>query len=193
MNSKNIVPIEKDKILCTCMKCLKEGKKEDMHIIHIPEMGYGSGFDGFDTLVILCDDCYKESTKDIPHLWDMEEKTRIVVYKENDHLTDEEREANKTSTKTYAEDYLVPIDMQNDVIYTEDCENHFDEYKYEDEMFAYIRSLPLQSQELVYNRLDRGLFSRGGHDPQDWIDYYLNELSPEKCKKNYWVYRGENK
>ena len=66
MNSKNIVPIKQEKIGCTCMKCLKEHKEEEMHLIHIPAMGYGSGFDGFDALIILCDDCYKDSIKEHP-------------------------------------------------------------------------------------------------------------------------------
>ena len=71
MNSKNIIAIKNEKIRCTCMKCLNEYDESHLHMIHIPGMGYGSGFDLTDMVLILCDDCYKESIKDEPNLWNM--------------------------------------------------------------------------------------------------------------------------
>ena len=74
--------------------------------------------------------------------------------------------------------------MQHDVIYDHDFDVTLDEYTYEKEMFEYIRSLPLQSQELIHNRLAKGTFDHGGHNPQEWIDYELGELSHDACIKN---------
>ena len=71
MNSKNIIAIKNERIRCTCMKCLNEYDESHLHMIHIPGMGYGSGFDLTDMVLILCDDCYKESIKDEPNLWNM--------------------------------------------------------------------------------------------------------------------------
>lgn len=67
MNSKNIIAISKDKTKCICMKCLKESRL--LKEIDIPEMGYGSAFDGTGTKVILCKDCYIKSNSSI---WSME-------------------------------------------------------------------------------------------------------------------------
>lgn len=67
MNSKKIVNITKDKIECTCMKCLKEFPT--LRKITISELGYGSSFDGTNTEVHLCEDCYKQSN---PSIWSME-------------------------------------------------------------------------------------------------------------------------
>ena len=53
-------------------------------------------------------------------------------------------------------------------------------YEYEDEILQFVESLPLEGQELFYNR-----FSTGGYymEPQDWIDYELDILPHEKCKE----------
>lgn len=42
-----------------CWKCLK--KFEKVNIIHFGELGYGSGFDGFETELHLCDKCLQET------------------------------------------------------------------------------------------------------------------------------------
>ena len=54
MNSKGITPAESTSI---CMKCLSKGAK---HFYHINGRGYGSKFDGMDTVIQLCDDCNDE-------------------------------------------------------------------------------------------------------------------------------------
>ncbi len=180
MNSKKKVAIKKEKIACTCMKCLKENKKENMHLIHIPAMGYGSGFDMFDTVIVLCDDCYKESIKNIPGLWSMVERPYTVHFEKNSNLTEEERKKKKE------EKGITGLD----VIYDRDIDDTYFEYEHEREMYDYINNLPIEGQELVYNRLGEKRGSFCEHDPQEWIDYYLGELSYELCKKNHWVYKG---
>lgn len=50
-----------------CWKCLNNF--DEVSIILIPQLGYGSYFDGLSTEIHLCEDCLKESNKDI---WDME-------------------------------------------------------------------------------------------------------------------------
>lgn len=67
MNSKNIIPIKHKN--CTCMKCLKEFKQKELVIIDIPELGYGSAFDGTTTKLILCEQCYEKSN---PIIWNKE-------------------------------------------------------------------------------------------------------------------------
>ena len=63
-----------DKILaiknheCLCWKCLQ--KKSNIRTVEIPEMGYGSYFDGEGTIIQLCEECYQESN---PEIWSMEE------------------------------------------------------------------------------------------------------------------------
>lgn len=56
-----------------CWKCLQSFDKSQIHNISIPEMGYGSAFDGEGTKLQLCDECYHESIKDNNDLWSMEE------------------------------------------------------------------------------------------------------------------------
>lgn len=140
MNSKNIIPIPRDKVTCTCFKCLKE--TINLNRIDIPEMGYGGGFDGFGTTLYLCNDCYEASGSE---LWSMEEKQ---------------------------------------------LGEYFSEYVHDDEMWEYINNLPLQSQELVCNTLPTGFNADYTMEPQDWIDYELDELPYEKCKE-YGVYAPE--
>jgi len=76
---------------------------------------------------------------------------------------------NKTSSKWW----------ELNIIRDECCE----EYEYENEIFDYINSLPLGGQELVYNRFASGFHFNNQMEPQDWIDYKLNILPHEKCKK----------
>lgn len=52
-----------------CWNCLH--KFNEVHIIKIDEMGYGSGFDGMGTEIHLCDKCYNHSIIDNP-IWSME-------------------------------------------------------------------------------------------------------------------------
>lgn len=56
-----------------CWKCLQSYDESKIHNIKIPEMGYGSQFDGELTEIHLCDDCYQESIKENSELWSMEE------------------------------------------------------------------------------------------------------------------------
>lgn len=57
-------------------------------------------------------------------------------------------------------------------------------YQYENELMRFINSLPIQSQELFWNSLDKGTFGNLQIDPQDWIDLQLNRAS-DKIKKKY--------
>lgn len=63
-------------------------------------------------------------------------------------------------------------------------------YKYEDEIFNYVNTLPIEGQELFYNRYSYGY----GYcmEPQDWIDYKLDLLSHDKCKE-YGLYSPEER
>ena len=47
-----------------CWNCLET--KDNVRKIEIPEMGYGSGFDGAGTEVHLCEECYQKSN---PKIW----------------------------------------------------------------------------------------------------------------------------
>jgi len=66
-----------------CWKCLQSFNKSEIINITIPELGYGSIFDGEGTKLQLCKTCYEESIKDNPHLWDM----KIKETKEEDLTT----------------------------------------------------------------------------------------------------------
>lgn len=182
MNSKNIAAIKNEKISCTCMKCLRECEDTNIHYIHIPQKGFGSSFDGFDTVVILCDDCYKESIKDNLDLWNMKVKFVSIYNDISMNGSSNNKEFDKENVLTLNESNLY-IDFENCIIY-DDFE--YDFYEYEKEMLDYIHLLPIQSQELIYNRLDYGVHASRKVDPQEWIDYELEELPDELCKKNGW-------
>ena len=64
--------------------------------------------------------------------------------------------------------------------------DEYEVYKYEDNIIEFIDSLPLESQELFYNRFDDNEYMEG----QDWIDYELGELSEEKCE-DYGLAQGD--
>ena len=49
-----------------CWNCLRT--KDNIRKIEIPELGYGSGFDGAGTEVHLCEECYQKSN---PKIWDL--------------------------------------------------------------------------------------------------------------------------
>ncbi len=75
-------------------------------------------------------------------------------------------------------------------VWTDEVSNddgYGEEYEYEDDIQNFIKSLPLESQELFYNRFSSGYFAYGQMNPQDWIDYELDELPHEKCKE-YCMY-----
>lgn len=58
MNSKNIVPVSTEKENCTCMMCMREFPS--LNVFHFHEMGYASMFDGVNTEVHLCDECWEK-------------------------------------------------------------------------------------------------------------------------------------
>lgn len=60
-------------------------------------------------------------------------------------------------------------------------EDYIETYEHEDDIREFIDNLPLESQELFYNRFDK--MNSHYMDSQDWIDYELGELSNEKCKE----------
>lgn len=62
-------------------------------------------------------------------------------------------------------------------------------YKYEDEIFDFVNALPVEGQELFYNRYASDALNI---TPQDWIDYELGILPHEKCKE-YGLYSPEEK
>lgn len=141
---------------CLCYKCLQ--RKDKVHKIDIGGSGYGSSFDNFSTSLQLCDDCYKESTKDKP-IWNMK-----TVYGEM-HFS-----FGESKNDEYYKDRIVnePIDQR---------------YEYDDEMSEYLHNLPLESRELVYNRNAHGACADCNMDAQDWIDFELGMLPHEKCKE----------
>lgn len=122
----------------TCCKCLKE--KQNIKHLHIPALGYGSGFDCWSTQINLCDECLQTTN---PEWWKLE-------------IIDDEWGGS---------------------------------YRYEKEIFEFIKSLPLAGQELFYNH-----YSTEGYtmNSQDWIDYQLDILPHEKCKE-YGMYSPQEK
>lgn len=66
---------------------------------------------------------------------------------------------------------------------SEDNYNKFFKYKYEDEILAYVKQLPLAGQELFYSRFAYGACADNYMSGQDWIDYRLGILPHEKCKE----------
>lgn len=117
-----------------CFKCLDEFDNDNLTKIHIPSMGYGSGFDGWSTKVHLCSECIKKTNLE---WWKLEE------------VQDE-------------------------------GESWIEWYKYEDDIFKYIKTLPVQSRELFWNRYSTDSYQM---EAQDWIDYELDILPHEKCKE----------
>lgn len=60
-------------------------------------------------------------------------------------------------------------------------------YEFEDEIYKFVKQMPLAGQELFYNHYGCGACASYNMDAQDWIDYNLGTLSHKKCKK-YGVY-----
>lgn len=79
-----------------------------------------------------------------------------------------------------------PEIWSDELVYdNEDCKEYdWSHYKYEDEMFEYFESLPIEGKQLVMNE-----YWMGDHfmEPQDWIDYELGILPHEKAKE-YGLY-----
>lgn len=71
-----------------------------------------------------------------------------------------------------------------------DKDEFIEKYEYEDNIDKLIKSFPLESQELFYNRFSDGSCASYYMNPQDWIDYQLDELSHEKCKE-YGLYSSQ--
>lgn len=69
---------------------------------------------------------------------------------------------------------------------------YYQEYVHEEEMLDYIKKLPLQSQEFVWNIFAYGACADNSMESQDWIDYELDELPHDKCKE-YGYYSPEEK
>lgn len=61
-------------------------------------------------------------------------------------------------------------------------------YEYEDEIFKFIKSLPLAGQEMIDNTYSTDSYACW--EQQDWIDYQLGSLPHEKCK-DYGVYSND--
>lgn len=139
--SKHIAIENPDNI---CFSCLREFSDNQLNILEIPALGYGSQFDCWSTKIQLCHECLKKTNL---KWWELE----IEKFAEYDW-----------------------------------CEK----YKYEYEIFNYIDTLPVEGQELFYNRYSNGdcYYMK----PQDWIDYRLNVLPHDKCKK-YGLYSPEER
>ena len=119
-----------------CFKCLKE--KDNIHTYTLGYRGYGSGFDNFNTILQLCDDCNHGELG----IWFNEEPELIDGY----------------------------------------CED----YKYEDNIFEFVKSLPIQGRELFENQCASGACSYP-MESQDWIDVELG-VAPDSIYKEYGMY-----
>lgn len=62
-------------------------------------------------------------------------------------------------------------------------------YKYEDEIFDFVGTLPMESQELFWNRYSTDSYTMNS---QDWIDYQLDLLPHERCKE-YGIYSPQER
>lgn len=67
-----------------------------------------------------------------------------------------------------------------------------EEYEYEDKLEDFLESLPIQGRELFHNRFGTGSNALYNMEPQDWIDFELDELPHKVCKK-YGFYSKEEK
>ena len=56
-------------------------------------------------------------------------------------------------------------------------------YEYEEEIFDFVRKMPIEGQELFWNKYSNDYQI----DSQDWIDYKLDILPHDKCKE-YGMY-----
>lgn len=56
-------------------------------------------------------------------------------------------------------------------------------YEFEEEILSYVRSLPIQGQELFFNTYSYGACADYNMDSQDWIDMQLDIMPDEKYKE----------
>ena len=71
-------------------------------------------------------------------------------------------------------------------------EGYGEEYKFEEEIFNYINSLPIQGKQFVCNEFINGWNTNHTMNSQDWIDYKLDILPHDKCKE-YGYYSPDEK
>ena len=115
-----------------CWKCLES--KNNIHKIVIPEMGYGSRFDGESTEIHLCEECYQESIKKNKELWSMEEEDcEFSEYKHEKAMLDYIKEMpiqgkqfvwsefNSSNWKLDSQDW---IDHELEILSHEKCEEY---------------------------------------------------------------------
>lgn len=62
-------------------------------------------------------------------------------------------------------------------------EGYGETYQHEEKVKDLIKSLPLESKELFFNRFENGFWKQFDMEPQDWIDFELDELPYELCKE----------
>ena len=72
------------------------------------------------------------------------------------------------------------------------CESGGTVFKYDDDIRHYLNNLPLQGQELVWNRFAYGACADFKMGSQDWIDFELGELPHDNCKE-YGIYSPDEK
>jgi len=116
-----------------CSKCLQKSKEHQLNIIHIGEMGYGSGFDSWSTEIHLCDKCLAETNLD---WWDLEVVTdcngfeaykydkEIFEYADNLPLASRELFYNHYSTDNYKMDAQDWIDYELELLPHEKCKDY---------------------------------------------------------------------
>ena len=63
-----------------CWNCLQT--KDNIRKIEIPELGYGSGFDGAGTEIHLCEECFQKSN---PEIWTLETVKGVEYMEEYKH------------------------------------------------------------------------------------------------------------
>lgn len=68
-------------------------------------------------------------------------------------------------------------------IIPQESEQFGEKYKYEKEICQFIEELPLEVQELIWNKYSHGACADYYMDSQDWIDFQLGMLPHEKCKE----------
>jgi len=65
-------------------------------------------------------------------------------------------------------------------------------YKYEEEIIKYLKSMPIEGQELFFNMFAIG-YKPLDMESQDWIDYTLEIISHENCRKYDYYYSPDEK
>lgn len=133
--------------------CFKCIQKKDVVTYRISGRGYGSWFDSFNTKLQLCSACKPEGIEE----WFNEDSF-------NYEMLDDYRYESEEFFKEHG-----------DWIYTEN-------YKYEQNIYDFVDTLPLEGRELFKARCATGACA-GYMFGQDWIDYKLGVLPEYKCKE----------